>query len=481
MLIRRNTRPFKTILEIITACQNRVDREKLVRVYITKAGHSIEDRISVEGIQGEADVFYDLTYNTVLNNLQSSGHQLHHSDDTPGIYFLRSAINKIWDETPFEFDDAVKKEFASLSDLPVTRKKGKAEKFVFPAPETKTAKRSTTKEKKEKEKAPARSKGLLKEKATKVVDDKPKQPNYKLKHKIQFTGLDTVVFRQPKLTKEDVLDYYNKIADYILPYLKDRPQLIRRHAQLGKPKEYLYLESLTDDVREELPDWIQTVAVTEDKERKHLLLCNNKEHLLLYAEIGCLQFNPCHARSKSFDSPDYIVMVIDPSDGTFGKAIEVALIAQEILTGLQLPSFIKTDGLSGLHIYIPLDSKSKFETCKAAGEYIGKLIRLKSPDLVALKGTDDSSYGKVLLDIPLNEKESSVVAPYSLVPGEMATVAAPLSWEEVNEDLRVEDFTYATIFKRLGKGDDPFEGFFKKKVNAKVLLERLEANYSFLF
>lgn len=473
MLIRRNTRPFKTILEIITACQIRADRERLVRVYITKAGHSIHDRISVEGIQGEADVFYDLTYQTVLNNLQSSGHQLHHSDDTPGIYFLRSAINKTWDETPFEFDDAIRKEFASLSDLPVTRKKGKAEKFMFPAPEIKTATKSTGKEKKEKEKAPVR-------KAAKVVDERSKQPNYKLKHKIQFTDLDTVIFRRAKLTKSDVLDYYNKIAVHILPYLKDRPQLIRRHAELGRPKEYRYLESLADDI-DELPDWLQTAQVTEGKARKHLLLCNNKEHLLFYAETGCLQFNPCHARAKSFDSPDYIVMVIDPSDGTFGKAVDIALIAKEILTGLQLPSFIKTDGLSGLHIYIPLDPKSDFQTCRAAGEYIGKLIRLKVPDLVALNGSDDSSYGKVLLDFTTNEKDGNVVAPYSLVPGEMATVAAPLLWEEMNESLRVEDFTYATIFKRLDKGDDPFEDLFKKKINAGTLLERLEANYSFLF
>lgn len=284
MLIRRNTRQFKTILEIINACQNRADREKLVRIYITKAGHSIDDRINVEGIQGEADVFYDLTYHTVLNNLQSPGHQLQHSDDIPGIYFFRSAINKTWDETPFEFDDAIKKEFASLQDLPVTRKKGKAEKFVFPTPETKAATKPT---KKEKEKAPAK-------KAAKAVGKESKQPNYKLKHTIQFTDLDTVVFRHPKLTKRDVLDYYNKIADYILPYLKDRPQLIRRHAELGRPKEYRHLESLASDFGDDLPDWIQTTQVTEDKERKHLLLCNNKEHLLFYAGIGCLQFNPRH-------------------------------------------------------------------------------------------------------------------------------------------------------------------------------------------
>ena len=132
MLIRKNTKTFKTILEIISVCQGRADREKLIRLYITRAGHSINDRISVEGIQGDAALFYEMNYQSVLNNLQSSSHQLHISDEIPGIYFFHSSSNKVWDETPFEFDEAIKKEFSSLPELPIVRKKEKPEKFVFP-------------------------------------------------------------------------------------------------------------------------------------------------------------------------------------------------------------------------------------------------------------------------------------------------------------------------------------------------------------
>ena len=137
MLIRKNTKAFKTILEIISACQSRADREKLIRLYITRAGHSINDRISVEGIQGDAALFYEMNYQSVLNNLQSSSHQLHISDEIPGIYFFHSSSNKVWDETPFEFDEAIKKEFSSLPELPVVRKKEKPEKFVFPTGKSK--------------------------------------------------------------------------------------------------------------------------------------------------------------------------------------------------------------------------------------------------------------------------------------------------------------------------------------------------------
>ena len=473
MLIRKNTKAFKTILEIVTACQDRPDREKLIRLYITKAGNSIKDRISVEGIQGDAALFYELNYHSVLSNLQSSDRQLNQSDDVPGIYFFHSTSNKVWDETPFEFDEAIKKEFASLPELPVVRKKEKAEKFAFPAAKVKTESRPAKKESSRVKKEKVEPK-----KAAKVIDKGPRQPDYKLKHKIQFTDLEKIVFRKPQLTKKDVLDYYNKIAEYILPYLKDRPQSIRLLSNASRNTEYKTLDALAESL--EMPDWIQN-ASTKNKEKGRVLLCNDKDHLLFYAEIGCVEFNCCHSLTKSLELPDYIVIEIESPDVELGKTIDVALAAKEILSGLHLSSFVKTDGKSGLHIYLPLDSKSKFETSKAVAEYICKLIRLKLPELIVLQGSDDSSYGKVSLRYQVNEEGKSVVAPYSLVPGESVTVATPLLWEEVKEDLQLEHFNHETIFKRLKQIGDPFETLFKKKINADTLLERMETNYSFLF
>ncbi len=184
---------------------------------------------------------------------------------------------------------------------------------------------------------------------------------------------------------------------------------------------------------------------------------------------------------KSQGMPDYLIVRIDSLRGELNKAIEAARVTHAILSGLQLPSFVKTDGQSGFHIYVPLDAKSSFETSKGAAAYICKLIRLKVPELVTLEGSDDHSYGKLTLDYSLNEPGVPIVAPYSLVTGESPMVAAPLSWEEVKHGLQLEDFNFETIFKRLKQEGDPFENIFKKKVNADTLLERLELNYAFLF
>lgn len=477
MLIRKNTKAFKTILEIITACRDRPDRDAMIRLYITKAGDTIKERISVEGIQGGAGLFYEMGYQAVLGNLQSSNHQLHQSDEIPGIYFFHSSSNKVWDETPFEFDEAIKKEFGSLPDLPVVRKKEKAEKFVFPAPKTKV---ESTKEKARTRKETLTHKEKSEpKKSAKVVALWPKQPDYKLNQDIHFSGLERIVIRQAEMTKKNVLDYYDKISEYLLPYLKDRPQVIRLHRDGQQGKAIMTLESLQQTSAEEIPDWIETTPVGKGKLPEQMLLCNDREHLLFYVQIGCLEFHPCHSRIKSYDSPDYLILVIESPDYELKKAVDVALAAKEILTGLQLPSLVKTDGTSGLHVYIPLDAKSDFDVSRNVAEYLCKLVRLKVPDLVALKGPGGHGYGKVSLDCSINEQNKGVIAPYSLI-GQSGNVASPLLWEEVTEGLKAEAFNHETIFKRLKEVGDPFEGLYKKKVNADALLERLERGYGFL-
>ncbi|HZY79712.1 MAG TPA: hypothetical protein VFE50_09325 [Cyclobacteriaceae bacterium] len=453
MQIRRNTRAFKTILEIVTNCQSRADRQSFIRLYITRAGKTINDRISVEGIEGEANVFYDLSYQTVVNNLLSSTHQLYQSDEIPGIYFFHSS-SKEWDETPFEFDVKVSKEFSSLLELPVTREKGETTKYSLSEPQQ----RSEPQVKKPK---PV----MVVEKIEKA-EKGPPQPDYKLKNTFRFTDLDKIFFRREKLSKKDILDHYSKISGYILPYLKDRPVHVRLQSDMGPYTPFGNIEKLPKKPAQEIPEWLQT----DDNN----VLINDKDHLLFYIELGCVEFDPSHARRKSPDSPDYFVIAIDAVD--FSMVADVAQAAHEVLKGLHLSSHVKTDGTTGLHVYVPLDAKSDADTVKETAEFVCKLVRLKRPDIVALKGIDDHDYGKVTLD----PASTNIVAPYSFVAGGAPTIATPILWEEVNENLKIDFFNQESIFDRLKKLGDPFEDLTKKKVNANELLKTLGQYYSFL-
>jgi len=465
MQIRRNTKTFKTILEIITTCHTRADRRALIRLYITKAGNSIKDRINIEAIQGDTEFFYDLNYQAVMNNLSASTHQLHQSDDIPGIYFFHS-LSKEWDETPFEFDLTIKEEFASLPELPVCREKTTPKEFVSPIQPSTSQPR------------PSKKETVVVKKPIMVIDRGPKQPDYKLKHDIHFTDPDRVVFRQEKLSKKDILDHYNKIAEYILPYLKDRPLSVRQQADSGPNILRINIDSLPNRSRFEVPAWVQKVKAPNGE--GEMFLCNDKEHLLYYVELGCVELDPCSSRKNTSSTPDYIIIGVD-SGSEFEKAIEAASAMREVLEGLHLPSFVKTDGISGLHVYVPVDSKSEFDTSVRLAEFICKLVRLKAPGLVALKLSDENSYGKVTLDHELSSEGVGVVSPYSLVAGSAASIATPLTWDEVTEGLRIDDFNHTTIFERLKKTGDPFEVMYRKKVNVGEVMERLEENYSFLF
>lgn len=470
MLIRKNTKAFKTILEIFTACQDRADREQLIRLFITKAGNTVHDRINIEGIEDKASLFYELNYQAVMNSLRSSNHQLHESDEAPGVYYFHSTSNKNWHENPFEFDEAVKKEFALLPDLPIVRKKEKVEKTAFPkskvtahAPGKKVAEKKSEKVKKETAAAPKR----------------PNQPNYNLKHEIDFDFLDKVIFRQAKLSKKDVLDYYDKIADHILPYLKDRPVSIRLHSDVARTKPFSTVEAL-QSTGVELPDWLQTTKGTKSK-KDGQLLCNDKEHLLFYVNIGCIEFHAGLARTKNLGTPDYLVIFLESSGEGLEKALEILVKSKDIFSGLKLPFHVKTDGTSALHLYISLDGKSDYETSRNVADYLGKLIRIKTKDGASVQGSDDHTYGKVILDYSVNSEGQTLVAPFSLVQGESAVVATPLLMEELEDEIRAEDFTHETIFGRLKEEGDPFVTLNRKKVNATELLKTLEDHYAFLF
>lgn len=457
MQIRKNTKAHKSILQIIEDCLTRPDREKLVRLYITRAGHTLEQRISIEGIQGEADLLYDMTYQTVLNNLKSPNHQLYQSDEIPGIYYFHSSSNKEWDETPFEFDDAVLKLFPSLPEPPATRKKGKTEKYTLP---------TTPRTKPKTEPKPA---------AKKKVSEKPpakkeeKQPNYRLKHKLLFTGLDSLVFRLPQTSKRDVLDYYDKIADHLLPFLKDRPVVIYRHAGNGRLRQFANASSLAED-KVELPDWIQTAGANKEQ----LLQCNDRDHLFFFLEAGAVAFAPRPGKIKSLDRPDYLIITLG-ADTEWSLVAEAAQAAKSILDGLKLPSWVKSDGNSGLHLYVPLDGKRDFQIAHGAAEFICRLLKLKVPDLVALPDADNG-FRKVPVGYNLNEKSAVALAPYSLA-GSHPGVAVPMSWNDITPDLKPDQFTLERIMKstRIPAFKMP-----TKKADARALLDKLEELYGFL-
>lgn len=290
--------------------------------------------------------------------------------------------------------------------------------------------------------------------------------------KLQLTNLNKVYWPKEKYTKGDLIQYYNSASKYILPYLKDRPESLNRFPNgINGPSFY------QKNVGEMPPDWVKTVKIFSEHNSEYInyLVCQDKATLIFMANLGCIEINPWFSRIKHLANPDFIAMDLDPEEISFEKVIESALAVKEVLNKGKVNGYIKTSGATGLHIYIPLKARYDFDTAKEFALVIAQLAHELVPDITSLERSPSKRKRKVYLDYLQNRKGQTLAAPYSLRPKPMATVSAPLNWKEVKLGLSPQDFTMKTIFNRLSKVGDLFEGVLGKGIDMMKCLKNLGA------
>lgn len=288
--------------------------------------------------------------------------------------------------------------------------------------------------------------------------------------RLTFTNLSKVLFPEHGYTKQDLLDYYQAIAPYILPHLKDRPQSLHRHPH-GIHEEGFFQKNASDD----MPNWIPRMQIRSDSEDRiiNYVICNDLPTLLYLVNLGCIEINVWNAHAPLLNYPDYIVIDLDPDEIGFDEVIRVAQVSKRLLDIIDVPAFCKTSGKTGLHIYIPVEQKHTHEQAKKFAELLMYFVHKKLPDTTSLERSPTKRSGKVYLDFLQNRRGQTMAAPYCLRPVTEATVSTPLLWKEVRRGLNPNKFTIKTIFKRLNKTDGAWKGFFNAKTNLKTALEKL--------
>ncbi len=284
----------------------------------------------------------------------------------------------------------------------------------------------------------------------------------------ELTHLDKVFWPDEGYTKGDVINYYEKIADIILPYLKDRPESLNRHPN-GIKGESFFQKNIT----QEIPQTAKTVAIKSSAGVVNYLICNNKETLLYMANLGCIEINTWTSRVGSLKKPDFMIIDLDPGTVPFNKLIEVAKVAYEVLENACTDSYIKTSGKKGLHIMVPFEAKYSHDEARLFCELIVKNIHERLPNLTSLERHPDKRKNKVYLDYLQNREGQTIAAPYSLRPWPGATVSTPLKWEEVKTGLSPEKFTIKTIFARLKKYGDLWKPVLGKGIDIKKSIKCL--------
>ncbi len=279
---------------------------------------------------------------------------------------------------------------------------------------------------------------------------------------IKFTNLDKFYWPKEKITKRDLINYYYRVAPFILPYLKDRPQSMLRHPDGITGFSFYY-----KNIKGKGPDWLQTYNYhsKSDGEDKEYLVAKDEASLLYMASLGSIEMNPWHSRVQSEDYPDWCIIDLDPAKNTFDQVIEAANVCKQVLETLGIIGYPKTSGSTGIHIYIPLGAKYTYEQSKEFARIIATLIHEQLPKFTTIERAVKNRKGKMYIDFLQNRPQATVSAPYSVRPKPGATVSMPLHWDEVKKGLKMTDFTIHNAMERVKNAGDIFKPVLGKGIN----------------
>jgi bifunctional non-homologous end joining protein LigD len=312
---------------------------------------------------------------------------------------------------------------------------------------------------------------IKKEKKTKILNSKNSAAVSKknaIPNELEFSNLDKVFWPKEGYTKGDLIEYYRSVSKLILPHLVQRPESLRRFPNGISAPGFFQKEAT------HAPSWINTISIHHHENREvNYYLIEKEKDLLYLVNLGCIDFNPFLSRIQSLEYPDFLVIDLDPEDINFEKVIEVALCVHEVLEKWDVTHVCKTSGKRGMHIYIPLQAKYKYEEAANFGKLIAYIVHEQMPDITSVERSPKDRQKKVYLDYLQNNFGQTVVAPYSVRPSPAATVSTPLKWSEVKPGLSPEDFTMKNVLTRFKKVGDLFKPVLGKGVDIPKILKKI--------
>ncbi|MCZ6795262.1 MAG: non-homologous end-joining DNA ligase, partial [Planctomycetota bacterium] len=286
--------------------------------------------------------------------------------------------------------------------------------------------------------------------------------------RVRFTNRHKLYFPEAGYTKGDVLDYYERVGEFLVPYLHERPLHMHRFPDGIDGKSFYHHNAPGD-----LPRWISTESIRgSDRETIRYIVCNDRETLLYAVNLGSIDLHPWLSRRGQLDTPDWLIVDLDPDRSPFPLVVKAARAVGKVLRGLGLRPYLKTSGASGLHISVPLLPNYTYEQARMFAEGVARYVAQEHPDFCTVERSVPRRRGRVYLDFLQNRRGQTVVPPYVLRPVPAASVSTPLDWDELTGDLLPGKFTLATVPARLARVGDLYRGTLTDRQD---LLEAIEA------
>jgi bifunctional non-homologous end joining protein LigD len=291
---------------------------------------------------------------------------------------------------------------------------------------------------------------------------------------IELSNLEKVFFPRDGITKGQLIDYYRRIAETMLPYVKDRPITMHRFPD-GIDEEGFYQKEAPDY----FPGWVRRVSIEVEGEgaTQPQVVCDDAATLVYLAEEACITPHVWLSRVDQIRYPDRLIFDLDPPDGDFEPVRSAAKSLRALLDELGLTSVVMTTGSRGLHVVVPLDRHSDFDEVRAFAKRVGAVMQEREPERLTVEMSKKKRGDRLFLDYLRNSYAQHAVAPYAVRPRPGAPVATPLDWEELSDgDLNSQTYNIGNIFRRLGQKQDPWGGMTDESSSLKEpsrLLEKL--------
>jgi bifunctional non-homologous end joining protein LigD len=293
-------------------------------------------------------------------------------------------------------------------------------------------------------------------------------------HRLHFTNLNKVYFPKDGYRKRDLVAHYFWAAPMILPFLKDRPLVLRRYPNGIEEKAFFQ-----KDAGGGTPEWVQTVSIaSEGADRAvHYIVANDRATLLYLTNLGCIDHNPWSSRYDDQEHPDYVFFDLDPSEGTtFATVIEFGKLLLETLESFAIKAFAKTSGATGFHIFVPIEPRYTFEQARLFVQAIADVVAKKHPGvLTSERSVSKRRRGSIYVDAHQNSRGQSLACAYSVRAFERAPVSAPVRLDELRGDLKPERWNLKTIRGRVDKVGDLWATFWKSRQRLESLFERADS------
>ena len=272
---------------------------------------------------------------------------------------------------------------------------------------------------------------------------------------------EKILFPDDGITKGELIEYYARIAPWMLPHLRDRPLTLERYPNGINAKRFFQKE-----VSSYFPDWIQRVTVEKVGGKVTHVVCNDTATLVYLANQACLTPHIFLSRHDKVHHPDQLVLDLDPQGNDFEVVRSTARSFKQLLDELGLPAFLKTTGSRGLHVVVPLQPQEEYESVRNFARELAAIVVSQSPKERTLEQLKAQRGDRVFIDTNRNGYAQLVAPAYAVRARKGAPVSVPLDWSELRKrNVKSNSFTIRTLFDRIEDAADPWAEFWDSAVS----------------